>query len=370
FKSLDGTVQHNKNITVKAILVSDKPVAVDQVVLLRNRNEPIPVAQNGRLVLLQSEDHIFVYKLYCPVALQRGPNAFSLQATNASGIARAKDTPSIEYQAPESNLYVYSIGVPLAEEGLQYSVSDAGKFGSLLRQNKEGGYFKHVESTVITDPELTKYYKFRKILIDIRERAKLGQFKPEDLLLVYVSSQSTDKVKGSLKIKASNYDGVEVETTAVDYEDFFMYFLDDPIIICRKMLILDVFSAKPVSPGQEEESEGEDPVTLSNTLNTLQAQQKNLITLMACSPNENSYEDPSWGNSALIAAMAQLFAGNNLELADTNRDKELTLNELYSFLRTRVPELLKKSGARKATTQTPFIPGFDARKSDFTIFAY
>ena len=311
FGVFSNAVLEEKNITLKAILLSDKELSRTAVTILRNGSEKIPLGPTDRLVPLQAENGFFVYKLYRNMALQRDTNTFQVSFVCNKGTATTPPL-TLYHNPPKPNLYVYSFGVPLAEEGLQYSVQDASDFVKMVEKNKAGDYFQTVKTTLLTKPEETKFYPFRNMLKKIRDDARLNQYRPGDLLIVYISTQSTDKFPGAFHIKSADYDGLVVEISALNYEENILYYLDDPAINCNKLLILDAFS--PKSPDIEDETEDEtpaieDPATLCRSLAALSEKQKNgLITLTSCSPGENSYETSAWENSALVKAMESLFS--------------------------------------------------------------
>jgi hypothetical protein len=273
------------------------------------------------------------------------------------------------FEAPKPRLFAYSIGVPLRQEGLQFNLQNARDVQDFLLENQKREYFRSVDARLITDTFQTEFYKLRKLFLDIRDRAKREQFLPQDVLLIYISAQATDKVKGTFKIKASDYDGVEVETSAVDFEEVCLYLLDDPAIRCRKVLILDVFGSTPAESIKDVDSEGEglEEQTLGASFIAYQSKHKNLISILSCSPGETGREDGRWANSALAEALTSLSLRENLEFCDTNFDNEISLMEFYHYVKRKTPELTTSAGY---APQTPLLVRGNGILKDFTLFSY
>jgi hypothetical protein len=73
--------------------------------------------------------------------------------------------------------------------------------------------------------------------------------------------------------------------------------------------------------------------------------------IAACDQTERSYEDPTVGNGLFTFAVLEAL-GRKFEDADANHDTALGPDEIYDYVRDRVPQLLKQVG-KPADVQNP-----------------
>ena len=84
----------------------------------------------------------------------------------------------------------------------------------------------------------------------------------------------------------------------------------------------------------------------SKTLTQLIETQPNLYSIMSCGREELSWEDSTWTNGAFTEAILEVFANSSEEVgdkkihADVDNNKIITIEELYTYLKKRIPHLV------------------------------
>ena len=267
--------------------------------------------------------------------LVEGANVFSVSAKNTSGTATL---PKIEINclAEKPNLYVLSIGVPQSD--LVYSAKDAADFAHVWR-SQEGKLFKKVNLKVLNTEGATLHDSIRDAVDGVRFLYDEQTITRKDWVIIYVSSHGFLDEFGSFNIAASDYSPT-LQKTWINFKNEVVRRLMP--IGCRKLLFVDACK----SGGVTDEAADNLGQKLMEAMTDKPVQ--NFHFILSNSATEFSYEDAEWQNGAFTKAILEAF--DKPKTADTNSDNKLVLNELYQYLRQRVPSMVK---AKKGMLQTP-----------------
>ncbi len=254
----------------------------------------------------------------------------------------------VEYAPQRSNLFILAIG-PVHSD-LMYTSKDAKDFAEAFRS--QGGVDKlypNVHVQEITTPETTNLTGIKQAMYDLSYMWKDGLITANDVVVVFISSHG--KIyENQFKILQSGYNP-KYESVSIDYKNEVLDVLNR--LSCKKLIFLDACH----SGGAKEGFGG-----LSKAVIDLAKTQPGVSTLSSCKADEKSYEAQNWENGAFTEAMLEAFADKSFNdargaySADVNKDRIITLGELYDFLQRRVPQLVKSVIPNAPTSQAPFMP--------------
>lgn len=289
----------------------------------------------------QDTKFIYTYKNKLPLA----PGANRVQIVVDGEVS---DEVILEFAPERANLHIVAIGAQ--HEDLQFTTNDAKDFGEQFKnQGGAGKLFGQVFVKTLVSPSETDLTGLKQAMFDLAYQWNDGQIKPQDVLVVFVSSHGKI-VENRFKILQTGYNP-KYDRLALDYKSELLEVLSP--INCKKIVLLDACH----SGGAKEGFGG-----VSKALIELAKSQPGVSTLTSCGPTEKSYENAAWQNGAFTEALLEAFQGRNCQdangtfQADSDRDQILRLGELYDFLRRRVPNLVKDTIPNAPTGQTPFMP--------------
>ena len=130
-----------------------------------------------------------------------------------------------------------------------------------------------------------------------------------------------------------DYTPANASTTALAGDELFDALAD---INCRKLVLLDACH----SGGAAE----------ANLLRKLIPNGQGPVVIAACAQSEQSYEDDALGHGAFTFAVLEAL-GTKFRVADRDSDGAVSTSELYTYLASRVPELVRE--AKPGKTQNP-----------------
>ncbi len=338
-------------------LESDKTIEEEDVKVF-NKGQQIGYLQEAQLLQNQYPGiKNKTYRYTATIYLVEGENSIEVEAKNAIGTQRSKPLPIVYTRnKARGNLYVLSIGVPLREDKLQYTQKDAEDFANLFK-GQEGKYFEKINIEQSTTFENTHRQAVMTSFKGLKQRFLDGEIKPEDAVIVFISSQAVSHADKSFKIKTRDYDGFYEDLTSIEYVSLAKRYLEP--IQCHKLLLIDAFHYKEVAINKAKGEKVISPsLQLSSALAPLIAQQKTLNTIMACSSGEASYENIDWQNGAFAKAIKTCI-GN----PTSTTPKHLKVSDLYAFIQ----EDVQKTTSGKQLKQTPF---FQSVTEDFEVYGF
>jgi len=335
----------------KMTVVSPKPINTKNIKMKVNGVEMDGSKFNEEdLSAPKMENTRYTYTYRNKIPLQQGGNRVEVMVDD-----QVSDPLEVEFIPERANLYVLAIGPK--HQDLQYTAKDATDFGNAFNnQGGPNGLFNEVIVKTMTAPEQTDDKGIKKAMYDLLYQWNDGRIKPNDVLLVFISSHGKI-VENRFKILQSGYDP-KYEFLTVDYKTDILERLGP--VNCKKLIFLDACH----SGGAKDGFGG-----LSQAVVELAKIQAGVSTLTSCGSTEKSYEDKLWENGAFTEALLEAFnnqACNDTEgafQADKDNDRIIRLGELYEFLRRRVPALVHAGVPNAPTSQTPFMPESELDKN-------
>lgn len=290
------------------------------------------------------------------IPLVEGENR--LQAIWAGATDTLRTEPlKVVYTESRPNLHLLSIGVPSYD--LEFTAQDARDFAHLFQANTGAmPAFQYTFIDTLTTEQQTTKTAILKSLRRIQYRSANQQIRPNDVVILFISSHGLSTASGQFRIAASDYDNPFLEETSLDFETEIMDYLK--AIPCRKLIFIDACHSG--AAGKEGDAGLEASTT---TLAALAARTQGIDLLLSCRAEEYSYEDKRWENGAFTEALVrsvELFRMQSGSL-DKNKDQQLSLQEWYALLGEEVQRLLAQKRPRPRSSQQPILylatPGQD-----------
>ncbi len=271
----------------------------------------------------------------CRIKLKRGKNHVKFIASNDA--TKVSSSELIIHFRP--NLTVLAIGVPHPD--LNYTQKDAKDFANAYKQ-QEGLLFNEVRIKTCTSPTETSTQYLRQQFDQLSFDFKTGIIRPEDQIIIFISSHGQDAEDGygkSFRIPGSDYNEDLNKSTSLNFETDIINMLQS--VNCEKLLFIDACHSGLVA----------DLMTIINNNDPFP-------TILSSRENELSYEDPTWQNGAFTKVILEAFQNKKVKAdkkmiqANSNNDEVLLIDELYRFLSLRVPHIV---GTVKNQPQNPYI---------------
>jgi len=301
----------------------------------------------------------YQYNLQTDISLKEGENKVRLTLWYRDELIKTSSLMIIKYEPPKSNLFVYSYGIP--DPTLVHVTKDAHDFAEAFN-TQQGKLFSSIQRQVYNVAANTTTQAIRRSIKDIvNDYYEFKRIRKDDILLIYFSSHGS-LIKDEFYLHPSDYDPLyEEETTINLLRDIQLKLKDIP---CKKLLFIDAChsgaAAAPsqVADGQKGNAFDQD---LADALVRLSEASNDFYFLLSSSAGEVSYTDAAWGNSAFTKAILEAFANKTertlvgSQQADTDRNRIIDLQELYMYLKERVPVIIQSKKDLKSS-QTPYTP--------------
>jgi WD40 repeat protein len=328
--------------TARAVLVSNypNPIQAEQIRVYVN-GQLQTAGQKLGVVSLKAVGGRYNWQQTIP--LTEGNNEVVLGLTLPNQPELRSEPLVVEYLPPtKPNLYVLTIGVP--GMGLKHPAKDAEAIGELLKK-QQGKLFNRVIATSLTQPEDISTTHLR------NEMSTLPQFgiTPNDILLVFISAHGKKlnlrNGQTDFAIQPIDYNGANIgteENTTLRYKTDIIANIEN--IPCLKMIWLDAcHSGEAVlKPGGKDQYLRD----LREAQEIIKRTPAGIVTLSSSSDGQLSWEDDAWQHGAFTKALLDGLAG----AADANKDGFVWVSELFGYLQTTIPPLVKQ---RKGATQEP-----------------
>jgi len=301
----------------------------------------------------------YQYNLQADIMLIEGENKVRLGLWYRDELIKTSSPMIIHYEPPRSNLFVYAYGIP--DPSLIHVTKDARDLVSAFK-TQEGKLFSNIQAQAYNEVNTTTTQAIRKSIRDIvHDYYEFKRIRKDDVILIYFSSHGS-LLRDEFYLHPSDYDPLYEEETTINLVRDIQDKLRD--IPCKKILMIDAcHSGAAVPPaltasGQKSGPSGDD---LGEALVRLSEASNDFYFLLSSSAGEYSYTDAQWGNSAFTKAILEAFANRTEHTlqgpmeADLNRNKILDMNELYLYIKERVPVIIQSKKDLKSS-QTPFTP--------------
>lgn len=289
------------------------------------------------------------------IRLQKGTNTISFQVTYDEETYSPSAPVVVEKKINKTKLHVISVGVPDisqdAEYRLKYTTKDAADLAGLFNADMLNDYHD-IKTDLFNTKKTTTSEGIRSCI----QKLKKSDYKPEDLLVFYVSSHAFySEDFGELFVSTSDYDFLNAEASSLRFNNDILDWLKR--LPCNVILFLDICHSGHILNESEIDGESNATIQILDHLNKSKKTNSHINVISSSGSGEYSYEIDKLSNSAFMAAIkdavsAQLFSCDDMDLvADQDNNRSLQLNEMVDFIRQRVPCLM--SEYKKGREQNP-----------------
>ena len=305
-------------------------------------------------ILLRGTKAQYISSFY----LREGKNNIRLQVGDSKS-----ETFTINYKPVKPNLFVHSFGVAYSgKDSLKFSTKDAVDLAEAIKKQK-GSLYKDVKVKIYNKKNNTSAQDIRKTLEQIEiENLFEDKIARNDLLVLFFSGHGITYGRGGqFRLAGSDFTSSGPKSTSVNFEDYVLEMLEN--LECNKLVLLDACHSGSLSESVEGSKDiVVEDVRLSKILFELSNTYDEERMLLSCSPGELSYEDDLWQNGAFTEALLECINSTDKEslLIDNNSDGYVSFNETYSYVKMRVPAIIKEAKNLKGRSQTPSIIGKDS----------
>ncbi|TAE53450.1 MAG: caspase family protein, partial [Bacteroidetes bacterium] len=236
------------------------------------------------------------------------------------------------------NLHLLAIGT---QSNLQFAMKDADDFSRLY--GSQGGVagnrlFNSIQVENLLGKDATASNISRQVE-KLYTKFITGNIDSSDLLVLYISTHGFLAEDGEFRLQGNDFDASARRSTSVSYNDDILAILDR--LPCKKLVLIDACHSGGISGSKAS------PSAVNLEIEKLNKVKKGLTTIVSSQGFEQSYEDVLWQNGAFTRC---ILDGLALGKADTDRNKIITIQELYAYLSKEVPAMVKKV---KNQAQTP-----------------
>lgn len=321
-----------KAVSTQPIPKSSFQVYVNkQIIPVFNQEQSRELSINtlaGDSLVLDASQGRYTHTYIENIPLKKGENQIYVKVENKAG-HNETSTLTVNYEPIKPTLHILSIGVPY--DDLRYTTTDAKYIVEKFNQQRGLLYSKEIEvSSLLNTPSTTKAGEIEKALERLKTFSKINRIKSNDVLVLFISAHGyPDEDKQEFRIQGSDFDNLYPAATSIAFSDI----VDNlTAISCRKLLFFDACYS-------------------GNTIQNLAALEAipNLEILLSSSYNEQSYEDKKWEHGAFTKAILECFEQSK----STPPNTALTMEDIYAYIKKRVPALVKKIKSKTPITQTP-----------------
>jgi hypothetical protein len=274
-----------------------------------------------------------------------------VELSTSKGVV-VSNTLIVRYDPERPNLHILSIGT--TNRDLQYTAKDAKDFSkSLATQAKD--VFKQIYTTTLSDSILTTERGIRKVFKTIKESYENPNVEnpifAKDYLVVFISSHGKTSEDKRFKLLPSDYNPSDGDEFTIDYQETALAALDK--IKCHKLVFIDACHSG-AAKGSKGTIDAESLMKLSRAA-------VGTTTITSCRSDEQSYEDVDWENGAFTEALMEAFTNKKCTdetgsfSSDGDDNHKITINEVFNFLKRRVPNLVKNQKTNRVTEQNPVL---------------
>lgn len=274
-----------------------------------------------------------------------------VELTTDKGIVRS-NTMIIRYDPERPNLHILSIGT--TNKDLKFTSKDARDFASTL-SNQAKGLFKQIYTTELVDSNLTTERGIRKAFKSVRDAYENPNVEnrifSKDYLVVFISSHGKTSEDKRFKLLPSDYNPSDGDDFAIDYQDVALAALEK--VKCHKLILIDACHSG-AAKGSKAAVDAESLLKLSRAA-------IGTTTITSCRSDEQSYEDNDWQNGAFTEGLIEALTNKKCAdesgtfSSDANNDRKITINEVFNFIKRRVPNLVKNQKSSRVTEQNPVL---------------
>jgi len=228
-------------------------------------------------------------------------------------------------------LYILAIGVSDYDNNsldLNYAAQDARDFVKVLKQQKS--LYREISVKLLVDASKDE-------ILDGLEWIE-GQVTQHDVAMIFVAGHGINDTNGHYYFLPRNFNEQSFKRTALAYHDIKNTL---SVLQGKVLFFIDTSYVKTVKQGGVAD--------IDKIANDLSSAENGIVVFASSTGKQSSQADQRWQNGAFTEVLVEGLRG----ATDSNQDAKISLNELGSYLSTRVKALTKgKQNRMMAKPQT------------------
>lgn len=252
-------------------------------------------------------------------------NEISIRVKNSFGEINAEKL-KINFAPFRPNLHVIAIGT---QTNLEYTVKDAKDFSNLFQNQKNSKgirLFKNVQVNPLLGNEATAA-EIKGQIEELQVKFETGNIRPKDIILVFISSHGFLDQQKQFRIQGDDYHPARPRSTSVSYKEDILHILE--ALPCKKIVFVDACHSGGGARANV--------MDINYEIEKLNKSKTGLTVIVSSRAEEESYEDVRWQNGAFTEAILQGLGNGK---ADKDRNKIITINELFRYVSLEVPSMV------------------------------
>ena len=221
---------------------------------------------------------------------------------------------------PKPKLYILAIGISAYPEtalALLFPAKDAQDFVTVMRR-QEGGLYRKVEVKLLTNENATR----DEILLGLQWIR--NNTTRDDFAMVFLAGHGKNDDHGDFYFLPIDVDRGDLIKTGLPHTEILRFVRT---IYGTRLFFLDVCRSGNVLGG------GQETVDVHGFVNGLTDVENGAVVFASSSGNQDSLENPTWGNGAFTKALVEGLAG------EAQRDGEITVALLEDYITRKVTKL-------------------------------
>lgn len=331
-------------------------------------NSAVPVERNNIVIRINGEEKLLIGEKMDEIPLKPVKNGLEFdytvplqEDTNRIQVIVRKgnkeifsDEIRVLYNKPckLSSLYVLSIGIADRTESIKFPQKDARDFADLFRGQRE--YYKNIDVRQLTEPDSTERKPIYDAIGYLIRDYNLNIITENDVVMIFLSSHGQEADNGGFAIHPSDYNPYFADETSINFESIVDKLKE---IKAHKILFIDACHSGSVASGSYagvKGSEGDN--AYDKALENLKKSGTDVHIITSCNKNQSSYEDSAWSNGAFTKVILDVLKDPvKCRQLDKDADNAVSTVELYEYLKTEVPKLVK---TKYNKDQVPFMPEY------------
>lgn len=319
-------VQDERTLPMKVLINSNEDIRKDQIFLIHQGVAKVPLSEDSRLKRITGTTKYELTNNFQFV--QSGKNRIEVRADRRYAKPLTSDPLVFNFTPFKPNVHLLSVGT---QTNLQYTPYDARDFAEAFSSqgSKLGGRLfneVNIDTLLATSASASN---IRKKVQRFQGMYKDGTIGKKDILVLFLSSHGFIGGDRQFRLQGEDYDTYAWKETSVSYQEDILAILNE--IPCKKLIFIDACYSGEGAKGDGDE--------VDQRIEALNRRLKGVTTIVSSQGNEASYEDRVWQNGAFTEAILEVF---NTSLADTDKDHFITINEMWFYIRNRVPQLVQQ----------------------------
>lgn len=260
---------------------------------------------------------------------------FTISTLLCYGNSQAEQVWSGTIDIIKPSLFILSIGATPPD--IKYTEEDANDIHDLFKkQDKHHGLYKEVVAETLIGEDATAI----NILKKVREMVWTKEISSNDVFVLFISSHGY-RENGDFRIQASDFNPLPLlaNRTSVSLNEL-LELLDN--LKAKKLIFFDACQSGNQPDSDIDASGHKGKVSIQQYIKQIINTKPGYTVITSSSGTEDSYWHKAWKNGAFTEALIEGLSGKANSKKEGADDNVITIQEIYTYLKARVPALCKE----------------------------